>query len=41
MVLDVYVKGKFHKLMMFITDLMLCFDLEFGKITKCWLDNPD
>ncbi len=38
---DAHVKGKFHKPMMFTTDLALRYDPAYGKITKRWLDNPD
>ncbi|MCB9991808.1 MAG: catalase/peroxidase HPI [Rhodospirillales bacterium] len=41
MVPDAHDPEKFHKPIMFTTDLALRFDPEYGKITKRFLDNPE
>jgi len=38
---DAHITGKFHKPIMFTTDLALRYDPEYGKITKRWLENPE
>ena len=38
---DAHIAGKFHKPIMFTTDLALRYDPAYGKITKRWLENPE
>jgi len=38
---DAHITGKFHKPIMFTTDLALRYDPEYGKITKRWLEKPE
>lgn len=37
---DAHIPGKFHKPTMLTTDLTLRFDPEFGKISKCFFEDP-
>lgn len=38
---DAHIPGKFHKPIMFTTDLALRYDPAYGKITKRWLEHPE